>query len=127
MPPPTLPLPPSPVQVEAACVGPLLRLDVKLVQSGLSGSWGVQVDRVAIRDMAASTLVEFTAGGQWLGASPPRGDPPPEVAASASGASSAAATAGGGQASSSAAVALVGVQSMRLMPAGMCAATFAAR
>ena len=127
MPPPTLPLPPSPVQVEAACVGPLLRLDVKLVQSGLSGSWGVQVDRVAIRDMAASTLVEFTAGGQWLGASPPRGDPPPEAAASASGASSAAATAGGGQASSSAAVALVGVQSMRLMPAGMCAATFAAR
>ena len=125
MPPPTLPLPPSPVQVEAACVGPLLRLDVKLVQSGLSGSWGVQVDRVAIRDMAASTLVEFTAGGQWLGASPPRGDPPPEAAASASGASSAAATAGG--ALSSAAVALVGVQSMRLMPAGMCAATFAAR
>ena len=108
-------------------MGPLLRLDVKLVQSGLGGSWGVQVDRVAIRDMAASTLVEFTAGGQWLGASPPRGDPPPEAAASASGASSAAATAGGGQASSSAAVALVGVQSMRLMPAGMCAATFAAR
>ena len=111
-------------------MGPLLRLDVKLVQSGLGGSWGVQVDRVAIRDMAASTLVEFTAGGQWLGASPPRGDPPPEAAASASmGASSAAATAGGTpqQSSSSAAVALVGVQSMRLMPAGMCAATFAAR
>ena len=120
-----MPLPPSPVQVEAACVGPLLRLDVKLVQSGLSGSWGVQVDRVAIRDMAASTLVEFTAGGQWLGASPPRGDPPPETPSPTPGASSAAATAGG--ALSSAAVALVGVQSMRLMPAGMCAATFAAR
>ena len=109
---PTSP-PCSPPQVESPCVGPLMRVELKLIQSGLGGAWGVLVDRVVVRDVAAGTLTEFPAGGQWLGATP---SPP-----SSQSAGDRLLQQSPGQ------QAVVGVQSMRLMPAGAFAATFTAR
>jgi hypothetical protein len=107
-------------------LGQLLRADLKMSQSGLGGVWGVQVLRVAVRELGAgaggatlqgsilassadASVVEFDAGNQWLGPAP----------ASEMGAA-------GEQATGRAAVA-VGTQSLRLLPAGLAAFTFNAR
>ena len=102
--------PPLQPQVEALSVGPLMRIELKLVQSGLGGIWGMSVDRIAVRDVAAGAMVEFPAAGQWLGASPSPSSPSAP-----------------NQQVSQQQQAVIGVQSMRLMPAGTFAATFSAR
>ena len=87
-----------------------MRIELKLVQSGLGGIWGMSVDRIAVRDVAAGAMIEFPAAGQWLGASPSPSSPSAP-----------------NQQVSQQQQAVIGVQSMRLMPAGTFAATFSAR
>lgn len=82
-------------------MGAVLRLDVR--QSSFDGSWGVQIERVAVRDASGAVTDFVTADGQWLGPAP------------------------GSAASGAAGVAAGSGQMLRLMPAGLSVATFPAR
>ncbi|KAG1663280.1 hypothetical protein FOA52_006321 [Chlamydomonas sp. UWO 241] len=73
-------------------------LRADIKQTSFDASWGVRLARVSVRDMATGEMVSFLPmTGVWLGASPEHG------ASSVQG------------------------QTLRLLPAGLCVATFAAR
>uniref|UniRef100_A0A6U2JVD1 Calmodulin n=1 Tax=Chlamydomonas euryale TaxID=1486919 RepID=A0A6U2JVD1_9CHLO len=73
-------------------------LRLDLKQANFDASWGVRLARVTVRDLQSAELSEFVPpGGAWLGASP-------ELGASS-----------------------VQGQTLRLLPAGLCIATFTAK
>lgn len=105
-------------------------------QTGFS-SWGVQPERVSVRDLSMGApeqgTCDFLAAGQWLGCQPPTSNVPNNSTAAQGAAASSqlggpwGAAPGGAGAGASKQLVPIGTQAIRLLPAGMVAATFNAR